>query len=113
MIKNRDKGHNFERKLVTLLKDKFPKAVSSRQESRAMDALGIDIVNTEDFGIQCKSECKKTVKYIELLERVKKTKKHPIVAHQYTEKKGNRFYTKGEYVIMELSTFIDLLNNKT
>ena len=50
----RRKGHDFERAVAKKLRDLFPLAATSRQESRALDELEVDIANVPIY-IQCKS----------------------------------------------------------
>lgn len=52
----RDKGKYYEIKIVNELKELFyPKAVSSRSESKRNDDLLKDIMYTGEFCIQCKA----------------------------------------------------------
>ena len=51
----RNKGHSFERAVAKQLKTVFP-TVKRHLESQADEAAkGIDLSNTEPFGIQCKA----------------------------------------------------------
>ena len=52
--KNRDKGHRFELKIINELKQMGFEAVSSRSESKNLDAKGVDIVSNFPMFIQCK-----------------------------------------------------------
>jgi hypothetical protein len=49
--RSRNKGHNFEREIVNLIKDVFPEA---KRNLEYQEGLGVDIANTDEFAIQCK-----------------------------------------------------------
>lgn len=103
----RRKGHRFELRVISLLKHIFPKAVSARAESRNADARGIDIVNTGDLAIQCKSYSS-SPNYHKLISQMK-TKDIPVVFHQKTERAKSRFMVRGEYCILRMEDFIEIL----
>lgn len=50
----RQRGHQFERDTAKRWRKLFPEAMTSRAGNRAMDALGVDIINVEPFMPQCK-----------------------------------------------------------
>ena len=50
----RARGHAFELEIIKVLKIYEWEASSARQSSRAMDALGVDIITNAPFNIQCK-----------------------------------------------------------
>ena len=54
MNSNRDKGHRFELKIVNELKEMGYEAVSSRAESKNLDAQAVDIVSNFPYYVQCK-----------------------------------------------------------
>ena len=54
MINGKQKGNAYELKIVCELKEMGFEAESSRNASRKMDALGVDIVTNFPFHIQCK-----------------------------------------------------------
>ena len=68
-INSRNKGCAFERTIVNELRDElfFEDAVTSRAESRNMDAKGVDICGVP-FHVQCKAYDSTTPKYMELLD---------------------------------------------
>ena len=100
---NRNRGHKFERDIVLMLKEMGYEAVTSRQESRSADARGIDIISDYPFKIQAK--CKKNQpNFHEILTETDAD----VVFFRKTEKKGKRFYAKGEYAIIELKEFLKL-----
>jgi hypothetical protein len=62
----RRKGHDFERLVAKRLRDVFPLAATSRQESRALDEAEVDIANVPIY-IQCKSGYEKARPKYELI----------------------------------------------
>ena len=62
----RRKGHDFERLVAKRLREVFPLAATSRQESRALDEAEVDIANVPVY-IQCKSGYEKARPKYELI----------------------------------------------
>jgi hypothetical protein len=54
MNRNRTAGNTYERYICNLLKTIFPNVLTSRNESRTMDAKKVDLVNTEPYHFQIK-----------------------------------------------------------
>lgn len=111
--RNRSAGHNYERKIAKELKELgFEGIVTSRAESRNMDNSGVDIfdpTNSFKFFIQNKVY-KSYPKLYELIFDKKVNKDKPmLVFHKKVEKKGDRFYTQGEFVSMSKETFYNIL----
>jgi len=71
IMKAREKGKNYEIKLMNELKDWFPDVKTSRSESRNRDDLGADFVNTHPFAIQAKAT-EKSPSYSVLLKDMQK-----------------------------------------
>jgi hypothetical protein len=95
----------------------FPKLACTREVNRAADARKLDITTTvkEDEGrfpynIQAKSYSTK-VDYPTLLEEVKTNNKKgiPVVFHKFTKKAEKKFINKGEFAILYLDDFIDMM----
>ena len=120
--RNRTAGHAYERQVVRELKNMgFKTVITSRSESRNMDNAGVDIFDTEDepqdenhyilpIHIQCKNS-KTNVNYHNLLTSELLPKdKETVIFHKKTEKVGNKFMPRGEYVIMTKELFYELLN---
>jgi hypothetical protein len=109
---NRTAGHGWELMSIKILRPIFPKAVSSRAESRNRDAAKVDICHTGFLNVQCKNYSK-PIKYDEVLDEMpnekgqmnvifdRQTRKHPT---------SGRFMKKGEYVHMHLEDFITLIS---
>ncbi len=55
MTNARQKGHAYERKLATELREFYPDCKTSRYESRALDDAKVDLTNTPPFSIQAKA----------------------------------------------------------
>lgn len=106
--RNRTAGHDWEREVIKDLKEMgYTDAVSSRQESRETDNAGIDICNTGDIAIQCKNTAR-NIDYHKINKSMN-TDKHKVIIHKRTEKAGNKFMTKGRYVIFEYEFAMQLL----
>ena len=52
---SRRKGHQFERDIANKLKEIYPQARRHLEFHKDDASLGIDLINTGDFGIQCKA----------------------------------------------------------
>lgn len=96
----------------------FPKLGSTRKLSRSLDAKKVDItVENSDridefpYLIQAKTAVTETVPYVKLIEEIEQKNKQgiPVVFHQKTIKQGSIFRVKGEYAILKLENFIDLI----
>ena len=103
--RNRDAGHKYEREVLKKLKPLFPDIDTSRNESRKLDALGVDFCNTRPFNFQCKLSINKPS--YDVLERMPEGKS--VVIHGHVVKAAKNFIKKEDYVIMKLETFIDLI----
>lgn len=56
MVKARDKGHDFERKIAREFRDLgYSKCRTSRYASREKDDQKVDLVETGPFNVQCKA----------------------------------------------------------
>jgi hypothetical protein len=106
--RNKSAGNKFELDIVHKLKDMGYKAVSSRQESRSMDARGIDVVSDYPYAIQAKC-MKNQPNFHSLLTETDAE----VVFFRKTEKKGKRFYAQGEYAILPLDEFYKLTEKKS
>lgn len=104
--RNRSAGHRWELDIVKSLKDMGYEAVSSRQESRSMDARGIDIVSDYPFLIQAKCMTNQP-QFHKLLTETDAN----VVFFRKTEKKGTRFFAQGEYAVLPLDEFYKLTSN--
>lgn len=109
MNNNRNRGNNFERECVNDMKNiGFDKAVSSRAESRNMDAAKVDICFTEPFYFQCKNMLGH-IKYEDILETMPKTENINVILHKKTKKAKTSFMTTGKYAILKYSDFLKVL----
>jgi hypothetical protein len=111
---NRNRGNSYERACVNDMKEVgFSKAVSSRAESRNMDAKKVDICYTEPFYFQCKNMVG-NIKYEEILNEMPNTENFNVILHKRTRKAKTSFITTGEYAFMkyaDLLKIIKLLND--
>lgn len=86
----------------------FPDAVTSRSESRARDALKVDLCNTGEVNFQCKT-IKGRAPYERILKEMPDEGRLNVILHKMTVKKGDRFYTEGEYAILSIQDLLVLL----
>jgi hypothetical protein len=101
-INSRAKGHAFERYLVKLWKSLgFNKCLTSRNESRYMDALKVDLVYTEPFYIQAKAVEKLGCVHSILASMPKKKGIYNLVWHKKSR--------KGSIVAMKEEDFIEIV----
>lgn len=54
MVNSKKKGNGFELECLHMWQDIFPEACTARFGDRSADAKGHDIINCEQFKIQCK-----------------------------------------------------------
>lgn len=111
---NRNRGNGWERECVVKLRPFFPHAVTSRSESKARDDAKVDIMNHEEdehgripYNFQCKTTVA-TLNYAKILESMPKNYPN-IILHKRTVRKGKSFSKVGEYVIMDMDTFLKFL----
>lgn len=111
--RNRTAGNDYERLVVRELKKLgYDDVVTSRSESRNMDNSGVDIFDpTGVFPFYIQNKVYKSYpKLHELIEGESVRKDLPLlVFHKKVIKKGERFYTEGEYVSMKKEEFYKLL----
>lgn len=110
---NKTAGSQFERDIVKELKEiGFTDVVTSRAESRNMDAKKVDVFGTSlPVHIQCKNS-KDNLKVADYYAENKDTfpKDKPVVIfHKKTKKQKTRFFEQGSFVYMEKETFYNLL----
>jgi len=115
----RRKGHDFERLVAKKLRDiGYPLAATSRQESRALDELEVDIANIPIY-IQCKAGYEKSRPKYELIltrmeEKLINRPKHPKwVLHKLNGKtKTLAVTTSDEFynIVYSMKRYDDLIN---
>lgn len=108
--RNKTAGSNWEREVRrTFIDLGWDSAQTSRYASKMLDDLGVDLINTEPFYIQCKSTSKNLNIHNIIAEMPQVDGIMNIVAERRTEKRGKRFFKVGEYVHMKWDDFISLL----
>lgn len=119
--RNRTAGHNLERQVVNKLKIiGFPEVVTSRSESKRRDDAKVDIMNKEEaingrliYNIQCKN-CSVSLAYPKVINEMPQNgKEHNVIIHNQTQRTESktRFLTKGQFAIMNASSFYELAAN--
>lgn len=115
MSNSRQRGNTYERKIVNELKDLgFKDVITSRAESRNMDAKKVDVFGKSlPVNIQCKNtkDNFKVADYYIENEEIFPDDKPLVIFHKKTKKANTKFITQGEYVYMKKSTFYDLLKH--
>ena len=115
--RNRTAGSNFERACVKLFKDAgFTDCVTSRSSNRNRDAQKIDLVNRDEiahgrlpWSVQCKN-MKGHIPYGKILSEMPKEQRIvKVILHNQTEKVNNRFVTRGQFAILEMSDFMAIV----
>lgn len=109
--RNRSVGHQLERDAVKLLREFFPRAVSSRSESRNRDDQKVDLCHTGFLNVQCKNYSK-SLKYTDILDEMPVEEgQMNVIFDRQTRKSasGKRFIKYGEYVHMHLDDFLELI----
>lgn len=99
-IKAKKKGNAFELQIVNLLKEYGYDAKTTRFASRELDNLGVDVLTSAPFNIQCKAVERLSPGYHEILKDMPRDKT-PVVFH----KRNN----KGITVTMDVKDFCDLM----
>lgn len=112
---NRTSGNSYERKIVNELKDLgFSKVVTSRAESRNMDAKKVDVFGEGlPVNIQCKNtkDNFKVADYYIENEEIFPNDKPLVIFHKKTKKANTKFVSQGEYVYMKKEAFYELLKH--
>ena len=105
MNRNRTAGNNYELKVLKKLKEIFPQIVTSRNESRSMDASKVDFCFTGPYNFQVKLSINKPSYDIinEMPEGVN------VIIHGQVKKANKHFILKEEYAIIKLDDFINLI----
>lgn len=81
-INSRNKGHAFERENMHMFREVgFDKCVTSRSESKNLDDMGIDLVHTGEFDVQCKRVERLNVSKV-MDEMPNREGKVPVVIHK-------------------------------
>jgi hypothetical protein len=119
MANPRTQGHNWEREVLddlsTLLDLQKRKEIgTSREFSRALDALGIDIWfedSSNPISLQCKKTMNraKTTKNIDVSSLDRINRGVPVLATKVTEKVNVREKTVGKYITFDYNTGLKLL----
>lgn len=108
-MNNRTRGHNWERLCMKYLSELFPKIKTSRYASKMQDDLKVDLCFTGNYNFQCKLANTK-IDYADILDSMPKDSNINVILHKLTKKsQKDRFIPIGEYAILELADFLELL----
>ena len=116
--RNRNAGHSLERSVADEFRQLgFQHTVTSRVESKRRDDAKVDIMNKDEqengrlpYNIQCKN-CSTSMAYPKLLAEMPKGPELNVVLHNQTVKSdGGRFITKGQFALMDKSSFYTMVS---
>ncbi len=102
---NRNKGHNWERKVRKDLQEAYPKVETSRYASREQDDKAIDFVNTGNLAIQAKNY--KTKPNFKNEFNKMQTDKIKLLAFKWNKIRGK----SGEYAVMQWDDFVKMIQD--
>lgn len=108
MVNNRRRGIKWELEVLHDLQPIFPVIKTSRNESRYLDSLKVDLVHTDPFYFQCKLSNSR-LKYDQILNSMPKESKINVIINKLTTKTKNRFIPTGKYAILNYSDFLEIL----
>jgi len=115
--RNRQVGHALERQMAERFrKIGFPHVVTCRSESRSRDNQKIDLINKDEringrlpYNVQCKNSVK-AIKYpLALSEMPSIPGIVNVVVHRQTVKINDRFISKGDYALLHLNDWMDMV----
>jgi hypothetical protein len=126
--RNKNAGHEFERTIVKAMNAiGFTYASTSREQSRARDNEGVDIMNSKEYingrlpyNLQCKNLASNTpdgkFPYAQILANMPEGEEINVICHNQTVKriskdgKTSRFITMGQYAHLGLRDFFTILH---
>lgn len=101
-INARTKGHNYERRIVQeFINLGWINAKTSRKANPELDALKVDLVETNPFQVQCKA-VEAGINYHKLLKSMPNNDQHNVIFHK---RNGH------QVVVMDKDTFYLLIKN--
>jgi len=103
--RNRTAGNNFERDIVKNLRERGWDVHTSRFASKMLDNEGIDLYGDYPRKVQCKASVN-TPKIHDLLT----TTAADTIFWRRMEKHKTQFYAEGEYVILNLEDFLNIID---
>jgi len=115
--RNKQAGSSWERELASIFRDiGFTDVITTRQGSRELDALKIDLMNSNtskegrlSYNIQAKC-VKGHLPYAKVIGELPKEEGITnVVCHKMTVKKNNRFIEQDRFAILYLEDFFKLI----
>jgi hypothetical protein len=103
--KHRKAGHDFERDIVSELKERGWDVATARYASRMLDDSGVDIAGNYPRKIQCKASIN-VPKFPFLLDATEAD----VVFWRKRENRDGKFFKVGEYALIELEDFLNLID---
>ncbi len=115
--RNKVAGSNFEREMAQKMREiGFTDVITTRQGSRELDALKIDLMNGSiskegrlPYSIQCKN-VKGHLPYAKVISELPREEGYTnVIFHKMTVKKNNRFVEQDRFAILYLEDFFKLI----
>jgi hypothetical protein len=105
--RNRTAGNAFELAIARFLRPIFPWVKTSRYGSRELDALKVDLMNTDPFNFQVKLT--QQTPPVKLLDQMPKGEKINVIVWGKTEKADKYIINKGNYTILKFDDFLKII----
>ena len=106
---NKSRGNIWERTCVKYLRDLgYEEIVTCRMESKAKDDAGVDICNLPEWNVQAKT-LHTPVHPEQILPNMPDDGNINVIFYKKTKKKANRFMSEGEYAVLNLSDFLNIM----
>jgi hypothetical protein len=98
--RNRNSGHNYERKIAEELRNLGFEAQTSREVDRQLDSAGVDLKTNFPLAPQMKCMCNTPN-----IEEILVNTYAGILFWKKTKKVGSKFMPRGEFVVMRKDDF--------
>lgn len=109
MKNNKRRGSTWERSCVNYLKDiGYEECVTCRAESKSRDDMGVDICNLSGWNVQAKT-LHTPVHPENILPNMPEEDNVNVIFYRKTKKAGKRFVKQGEYAILDLQDFLNIM----
>lgn len=110
MKNNKRRGSTWERTIVSYLKDMgYEESVTCRAESKSRDDAKVDICNLPGWNIQAKT-LHTPIHPEKILPTMPNEEENiNVIFYKKTRKSGQRFLSEGEYAILRLEDFLNIM----
>lgn len=109
MKNNKRRGNTWERTIVKYLKDLgYEEPTTCRNESKIRDDQKVDICSLPGWNIQAKT-LHTPIHPEKIIPVMPEEDAINVIFYKKTKKSGNRFMSEGEYAILRLEDFLELM----